>query len=179
MKWIFLACSLLTSATLFSQKIVWRENRKLTWSDFKSPANTKNNSDIVAYTHCGLQYTVIKSSDPKSYVKIEIETIFNEDKSWKDVKRINDYILGHEQKHFDITEIYARKLRKEVAEKIKTSGDYDRSFKSIYNRILNDYKAFQMAYDKDTKHGMDKEKQAQYNITVEEELENLKSYQKS
>lgn len=176
--WVLLIC-LLASGNVFCQKITWKEGEKLNWSNFKSAVNKKNNSDVVAYTHCGWQYSVVKSTNPQAGVEIVIETIFNEWKSWKDVKRINDYVLLHEQKHFDIAEVYARKLRKEVAEKIKTSGDYERNFKAIYNRIYNEYRDFQISYDRDTKHGMDKEKQAKYNNVVTEELENLKSYRVS
>jgi hypothetical protein len=110
---------------------------------------------------------------PEVSVKIEIKTVFNEDKSWKDVKKINDYILLHEQKHFDIAELFVRKFRKAVAEKIRNSGDYDRYFKSIYT-ISNEYKNFQMVYDKETRHGMNETKQAEYNAAISEELENLK-----
>ncbi|MBT2619785.1 MULTISPECIES: DUF922 domain-containing protein [Chryseobacterium] len=177
MRWSVIC--LLVSIQLFSQKIIWKEDQKLTWNDFKSSVNRKNNKDVVAYTHCGWEYSVITSSNPSSPVKIEILTIFNKDKSWKDVKRISDYVLLHEQKHFDIAEIYARKLRKEVLENIKTSSDFDKKFKAIYSRILNEYRDFQMAYDRDTQNGMDKEKQAQYNTIISEALENLNSYKKS
>lgn len=170
---------ILISIQLFSQKIIWKEDQKLTWNDFKSPINRKGNKDVVAYTHCGWEYSVVTSSNPASPIKIEIETIFNKDKSWKDVKRINDYVLLHEQKHFDIAEIYARMLRKEVQENIKTSGDYNKSFKAIYNRISNEYRDFQIAYDRDTQNGMDKEKQAQYNTSITEMLATLNSYKKS
>ncbi|SMC34062.1 DUF922 domain-containing protein [Chryseobacterium sp. YR221] len=161
---------------VFGQKIIWKEDQKLDWNNFKSTANRKNNPDVAAYTHCGWEYSVIKSTNPKSPVKIEIKTIFNEDKSWKDVKKINDYILVHEQKHFDIAELFVRKMRKMIAEKINTSADYDKWFASIYKAISNDYKNFQISYDKDTSHGMNKEKQAEYNTAIAEELEHLKSY---
>lgn len=176
MKWI-LIISLLTANTLFGQKILWQENRKLNWNNFKSNVNNQKGSNVVAYTNCGWVYSVVKSTNPKSPVKIKIETFFNEDKSWKDIKQINDYVLNHEQKHFDIAEVFARKLRKEVAEKVKTSGDYNRIFQGIYNRILKEYTEFQRAYDKDTQHGVDSDKQAEYNTLIAEELENLKSYQ--
>ncbi len=180
MKKLFLIilCFMLTPM-LFSQQLFWKEDKKLTWDDFQSPVNRKNNPDVVAYTHCGWEYTVVKSTNPKSPVKIEIQTIFNIDKSWKDVKRINDYVLNHEQKHFDIAEVFSRKLRKEVAEKIKTSGDYDRNFKGIYSRIMSEYRNFQMSYDKETNHGNDKEKQAEYNARISQDLENFKSYKNS
>jgi hypothetical protein len=98
------------SSGIQSENSLERE-RKLKWEDFKS-VTRKNNPDVVAYTNCGWEYSVIKSSNPKAAVEFTIETIFNEDKSWKDVKRINDYYLLHEQKHFDIAEIFARKIKK-------------------------------------------------------------------
>ncbi|KXH81064.1 DUF922 domain-containing protein [Chryseobacterium kwangjuense] len=172
-------CFFLVAHVLSGQKIAWQEDRKLVWDDFKSPVSRKSNPDVAAYTHCGWEYSVVKSTNPKTPVKIEITAIFNVDKSWKDVKKMNDYILLHEQKHFDIAELFARKFRKEVAENIKTSGDYDKKFKTVYSKISNDYKNFQMSYDKITEHGMNKEKQAEYNALITEELDNLKSYKAS
>lgn len=168
---------LLVGNVLFGQKIIWQQDQKLAWDHFKSSVNRRNNPDVAAYTNCGWEYSVVKSSDPKSPVKIEIKAIFNEEKSWKDIKKINDYILLHEQKHFDIAELFVRKFRKSVAEKIRNSGDYDRLFKSIYNSVYNEYKSFQMAYDRDTRHGTDEVKQAEYNAAISQELENIKSYQ--
>lgn len=178
MKWIFLVCLLITNV-LFAQKIVWKEDLKLNWSNFKSTINHQRGTNVVAYTNCGWVYSVVKSSNPKSPVTIKIETVFNEDRSWKDTKKINDYVLGHEQKHFDIAEIFARKLRKEVQEKIKTSGDFNKNFQGIYNRLSNDYRKFQILYDKDTKNGMDEVKQVEYDRSITEELENFKIYKAS
>lgn len=159
------------------QKIIWEEGKKLTWDNFKSPVNRKKNPDVAAYTHCGWEFYSEKSSDPKAPVTITIQTLFHEDKSWKDVKRMDDYILLHEQKHFDIAELFVRKFRKAVAEKIKNSEDYNKYFKAIYDGISVDYKNFQMAYDSETRHGIDKEKQNEYNQLISEQLDNLKSYQ--
>ncbi|MGK6341293.1 DUF922 domain-containing protein [Chryseobacterium sp. DT-3] len=178
MKWISF-CFFLLANTLFGQKIIWQEDRKLVWDNFKSSVNRESILNVAAYTHCGWEYSVVKSTNPKSPVKIEITAIFNEDRSWKDVKKINDYILLHEQKHFDIAELFVRKFRKEIEEKIKTSGDYDKNFKTVYSKISNDYKKFQMSYDRITQHGMNKEKQAEYNAIIAEELDNLKSYKAS
>lgn len=168
---------LLAAQAVFGQKIIWQEDKKLTWDNFKSPVSNKKNPDVAAYTHCCWEFSAVKSSDPKAPVTISITTIFHEEKSWKDVKKMNDYILLHEQKHFDIAELFVRKFRKSVAEKIKNSGDYNRYFKAIYDGISMDYKNFQMAYDRETRHGIDKEKQAEYNDLISEQLDNLKSYQ--
>ncbi|CAD7815853.1 hypothetical protein CHRY9390_03051 [Chryseobacterium aquaeductus] len=177
MKYLFLVLFLISNG-LWSQRIEWKQDRKLVWSNFKSKINNQNGKDIVAYTHCGWVYSVVKSSNPKGAATIKVETIFNEDKSWKDDKRINDYVLNHEQKHFDIAEIYARKLRKEIADKIKTTSDYDKNFQTLYNRIIKDYRNFQALYDGVTEHGMNKEKQAEYDQTISNELEQLTNYRK-
>lgn len=177
MRNVLLAFILISNA-LWSQRVEWKEDRKLVWSNFKSKTNNQHGKDIVAYTHCGWVYSVVKSSNPKGAAKVNIETIFNEDKSWKDEKRINDYVLNHEQKHFDIAEIYARKIRKEIIAKIKTTSDYDKYFQPIYNRIIKDYKNFQALYDGITEHGMNREKQSEYDVMISDELEQLKNYQK-
>lgn len=177
MKYLFVL--FIISFNFFSaQKIEWKDDQKLVWENFRSKKNNLGGTDVVAYTHCGWEYSVITSSDPKVPVKIHIQTIFNEDKSWKDDKRINDYVLVHEQKHFDIAEIHARKLRKEVAARIKNTSDFNKYFKSIYAKISSEYKNYQAAYDRDTSHGMNKEKQSEYNSRIADDLEQLKNYQK-
>ncbi|KPE51103.1 hypothetical protein [Chryseobacterium indologenes] len=178
MRMIFVFCFLAVNIVR-GQKIIWKEDQKLVWDNFKSPVNRKNNPNVAAYTHCGWEYSLVKSSNPKTPVKIEIHAIFNEERSWKDVKKINDYILLHEQKHFDIAELFARKLRKEVAEKVITSGDYDKYFKAVYQKVSNDYQNFQKSYDRETQHGINEDKQKEYNALISEELNNLKSYQAS
>lgn len=167
---------LFLSSNLFCQKILWSENKKLVWDNFKSTVNRHGRTDVVAYTNCGIQYEVVKSSEPKVPVKLTIQAVFTEDKSWKDVKRITDYVLVHEQKHFDIAEVYARKLRKEVSEKVRTSGEFNKYFQAIYLKTLKDYQNFQVTYDKETQHGINKEKQAEYNQIISTELENLNSF---
>ncbi|WP_426478311.1 DUF922 domain-containing protein [Chryseobacterium sp. CBSDS_008] len=176
MRLTFILC-LLAIQALSGQKLIWQDSKKLTWDNFKSPVSKKSNPDVAAYTHCGWEFSAAKSSDPKAPVTISITTIFHEEKSWKDVKKMNDYILLHEQKHFDIAELFVRKFRKAVAEKIRNSGDYNKYFKAIYNGISADYQSFQMAYDRETRHGIDKEKQTEYNNLISEQLDNLKSYQ--
>jgi len=172
-----LVLCLLAAQAVSGQTIFWKEDKKLTWDNFKSPVNKKKNPDVAAYTHCGWEFYSTKSSDPQKPVIITIKTLFHEDKSWKDANRMDHDILLHEQKHFDIAELFVRKFRKIVAEKIRTSGDYNKYFRTIYDGISADYKNFQMAYDRDTRHGLDKEKQTEYNTTISQELDNLKSYQ--
>jgi predicted secreted Zn-dependent protease len=66
------------------------------------------------------------------------------------------YILAHEQAHFDITEIFARKLHKALMEYDFDQSTYKRDINSIYQRVVAEKEAFQAAYDKETDHSRNK-----------------------
>ena len=172
--WVIACCFFIH---IKSQKIYWKESLKLTWDNFKGKNKKLSDSSFVAYANCGWEYKAITSSNPKARVKIIIKTIFYEDKSWKNSERINDFVLLHEQKHYDVAELFVRKLRKEIAEKIITTRDYHLYFQNIHERISRAYKNFQNTYDKDTQHGTNKEKQIEYNAIISAELKKLKNFQ--
>lgn len=164
------------SFSISAQIIFWKEGEKLTWDDFKKEKSERN-SMAVAYAFCGLTYEVTKSSNPKDPVRIEVKSVFNQEKSWKSKENATDYILKHEQNHFDIAEIFARKIRKMVQEKIRTSGEYDRYFKKYYSDLYKEYLAFQEKYDYETHHGINKDIQEKYNQLIENQLTELNHYQ--
>ncbi len=161
----------------FAQKIKWSPGYKLKWSDFQNRAARNPNDNTAAYAYCGIQYEVVKSTNPKKPVSIKVYSVFDVQKSWKRSAELPDEILNHEQIHFDISELYARKLRKVIRDKIRTSGDYDQYFKTEYQKLYNEYMALQDKYDKETNHGQNAEKQAYYNQFIATSLNNLKFYQ--
>ncbi|TXF79649.1 DUF922 domain-containing protein [Chryseobacterium sp.] len=164
---------------LSAQKIFWKEGAPLVWENFQGIKNETGGDNVVAYTYCGWMYTGMKSTNPNARIDIKLQTVFSPEKSWKDPLKINEEVLNHEQKHFDIAELFARKLRKEIAEKIKTSRDFDRYFKPLYNRYFADYQKFQDRYDGETRHGTNKEKQLEFNTYIAAELNKYQQYQES
>ena len=174
----FIFFFLLFSCFLSAQKMEWSNYRKLNWSNFKAPQNFKSSADnSAAYTYCGISYHVTKSSLPNGNVTVRVAAIFFEEKSWKKNENPGDYLLKHEQLHFDIAEVFARKIRKMVKEKIRNSQDFDRYFQKEYQSIYSEYQQFQNAYDRDTKHSIIPEKQEAYNRMVSQMLWELSDYQ--
>ena len=160
-------------------QIVWKSDNKLTWNNFKSDFNNEfSGENIAAYASCGWEISAKGSNNPQKPVTIDVVTMFNEAKSWKHPNINDEYTLNHEQKHFDICELFARKLRREIALNIKNSVDYDKKFQKIYDQALKDYQNFQMQYDKETHHGLNKEQQEIYNLRIKTDLEKLKNYAK-
>ncbi len=90
---------------------------------------------------------------------------------------VNDsQLLIHEEGHFDITEVIARKFRKTLNTKIRYFSDID-TLGTMVN-ILFDYKEeLDSQYDEETTHGINKEKQLEWNKTIQKMLDSLKEYE--
>ena len=95
--------------------ILWQENKKLKIQDFKA-----DNKDTVkvnkqqflgAISAIRIEYSSFQRNK-NSVPDFSIKTYFDPNESWMLLK--NDYVLQHEQIHFDLTELYARKMRKSV-----------------------------------------------------------------
>ena len=107
--------SLMSFSFVKDDFILWQENKKLKIQDFKA-----DNKDTVkvnrqqflgAISAIRIEYSSFqrnKNSVPDFFIK----TYFDPNESWMLLK--NDYVLQHEQIHFDLTELYARKMRKSV-----------------------------------------------------------------
>jgi len=91
------------------EQIIWNKEQKLTWNDFKG--RPKNNSPAGALSFCGMRHYF---SYKNGFIKINTETSFDCKKSWVNSEDKISSTLEHEQLHFNIAELYARKLRQEL-----------------------------------------------------------------
>ena len=107
--------SLLSFSFVKDDFILWQENKKLKIQDFKA-----DNKDTVkvnrqqflgAISAIRIEYSSFQRNK-NSVPDFSIKTYFDPNESWMLLK--NDYVLQHEQIHFDLTELYARKMRKSV-----------------------------------------------------------------
>ena len=148
--------------------VPWANHRKLNWDDFTmtSPSNTRD----AALTTTFVGFSFSKS---RNDITFEIECKFQKSRSWGRVK--TDYILKHEQGHFDIAEIFARKLNKEITEFLAKSKQHE-ELNKIYTRVMNEKHDMQQEYDDETNHSINKGKQTEWNDKIEEMLEELEDY---
>lgn len=107
----------LTFNTSTQPPIVWSENRKLTWSDFKGKPD--KNSAGSASTACKIEIRPVnvlvdEKGNIQNYKPLKAVALFFPDLSW--VKKKKTHLLLHEQLHFDIVELYSRKLNRKFAE---------------------------------------------------------------
>jgi hypothetical protein len=137
------------------ESIDWNPSKRLTWNDFKSQPDPNSDAAASTTTYLGIEYSF--SNNTVSY---KIACRFSKVKSWGLHKTA--YILSHEQGHFDIAEIFARKLHKEMLAYQFNRKTYEKDLKKIYQQILDEKEEWQNAYDGETRHSINKKKQAEW-----------------
>jgi|ERR1035437_10752020 hypothetical protein len=153
-------------------KINWSKNTKLTWDDFKEPVpNTQTST--VAYTNSGYSYKLSYNEDSATFI---IECYFDKTKSWVKKDKANDYILKHEQVHFDITYTNSLRLRKALKEHRFTLQNISADINKIVNTSYDDNFKEQELYDSETNHSIIKEKQEEWNKKIEKDIKDLDMY---
>lgn len=149
--------------------LAWHAEKRLTWADYK--ATPDEQSDAAASTASVLTISYNISSEGFTY---KIECKFSRTKSW--VLHRSDYILAHEQGHFDIAEIFARKLNKKMGEYKFHKKTWQKDLDKIYQDIIMEKEKMQNDYDRETNHSINKEKQAEWLKRIRQLLDENKSF---
>ncbi|WP_246124846.1 DUF922 domain-containing protein [Algibacter pacificus] len=155
--------------------ILWNENNKLSWHDFKG--KPKPDSGAAAETASGISFgfSIKKTNENVVSFSTEVDTNFYPEESWVNTDLANAYILGHEQLHFDITELFARKFRKEISE-LKVSNSIKVELKTLYKNNASELDKHQKRYDEETNHSENLEIQKQWQRYIKLELKKLSKY---
>ncbi len=152
-----------------NETIPWSDARKLTWEDFK--AKPDNNSGNAALTSSGIEFKYGYNDNKFTYT---INCMFEKNKSWGKVK--TDYILAHEQGHFDISEIHARKLNRALKNYSFNISMAAKDIATKYDRLMKEQTEMQNQYDDESNYSRNKEKQAAWLEKIKQELNNLKDF---
>lgn len=171
--WPFALVLVLMSATTIA-KVLWQENKPLTKQHFKGPIDTK--SKFMSNTNTTMTIRIIKQKG----VTAEVNNYFDPAKSWIKPNATNEILL-HEQLHFDITEIYARELRKKIKMLQKSTTDLDvlnMEIKAAFKQYVRLMEKEQNRYDSETNHSIIVDMQKKWSDSVAIRLSNLKEFKK-
>jgi hypothetical protein len=179
-------------------EIVWSPNYTLNMSNFKKKFDDKPSvikgimkRIAVSYLLYDIDFDLKFTEDKKKFRinKIKLQTLFDQDYSYLNLKELKiqnvsqkeiDFLILHEQGHFDLREILKSKMERDIASKSKgkiftTKGsdfqeiEHNANVKAgkflqpLYEKISQDVKKHEDLYDKKTNHGRNKQKQIQYN----------------
>lgn len=170
---LLLFCSSIT----FSQEdetITWNIDQQLKWEDYMGKldpevfANAKTSYKIEFVPENVL---VDEHDRMPNYKKVTVVARFYKKYSWS-VSRDTE-LLKHEQLHFDIAELFARKIRKRFSElKAKAESRFS-IYYSEYKVLWAECRAYQRRYDQETNHGVNIQKNKEWVKLVQKELLSL------
>lgn len=164
---LLMLLALLEKGTFLSkEEVAWDAENELTWEQFKG--FKKPLSFYDAAIHSLFKYEI---SNP-DIDTIVIQAIMYPHLSW--VKTREDYLLRHEQYHFNISEIIARKFRMEIVERTAEllTEEFLTASESLF---LQELQYLQNKYDRETNHSTILEKQKDWEYIIDSLL-NAYSY---
>jgi hypothetical protein len=158
-----------TNKKFAQDTIIWSADRPLTKEDFK----VKKSSKAAASTSSGL---FLHSEDKEGTLMFYVEAIFSKSKSFF-MKEESLYTLKHEQLHFDITELHARKLRQKIIQRdFKKTSKVRETIQKMYDKAFEDCQREQSNYDRDTEHGINAAKQQVWSEKITQQLLELEAF---
>jgi uncharacterized protein DUF922 len=156
----------LTADSAFS----WSAARRLRWSDFRGrppgggAEGAKTGYALFYAWKCraeAFEFRVIAAFRPRqSWVKALIVKDSAQSRS----------ALGHEQTHFDLTEVHARRMRQYFNALPDACRKTDGELTALARRLLQEEKAEQQRYDAETGHGLRAAQQATWTREVARRL---------
>ena len=152
-------------------ELAWNEFYKLQWDDFQGSPDKNSLGDAGTAVQIRAKPYLVRKQ-----VHYDVVAIFNRSKSW--ARDTSPTLLSHEQLHFDIAEVYARKIRKRV----KELGDRGINDIKVYNtaihELLEESNDIDRQYDLETLHGALSKKQQVWSVKIKNELANLRKFKK-
>lgn len=168
--WLLLLVAPLFSSSPDGNTIPWSATRRLTWSDFKSRPD--NNATNAALTSSKIVFNFGYGGEKGFNYTISCE--FDKNGSWGRIK--TDYILAHEQGHFDIAEIFARKLNKSLRTYRFNANTVQKEVPNLYQDLMKEETAWQNQYDNETDYSRNHAQQERWLEKIDRELSRLSQY---
>ncbi len=168
----------LVSFTAFSQKVVendslllWQSGRPLKWEDFKGP-QLNHYGNVLAETHGEIK-TVSCIWSNENIPIFEVAVFLDKNNSWTITDDLES--LEHEQVHFNIFELFARKIRMKFSDLNKRKIKSVSVYRDTFDEYLEMNRKLQEEYEVDVL--VNQDKQLEWKSKVAKELEELKEYE--
>lgn len=187
---LFLGLFSITLNEAFSQlenEIEWEERSKINWEDFRGKVGSfpkhyvgNENPQAITTTHIKGNWNIQEVNSvicQFQVTAISITGVFETNNSWVYENKKTDYLLEHEQGHFDISEIAAQIFEQSLLYKILPCPDEtyssSRANLIIQNIIENTQININMQkdYDAETIGGENKSMQQHWNLKIKTQLE--------
>lgn len=157
--------------------IYWDAQRPLAWEDFHGKPDATDLESAQAATGVALAFRFRENLEAAIWeYEYDVYSYFLSDLSWYRRNDINYYLLEHEQTHFNISELYARKLKKELSQ-LTASNTVGDEAEYIYHKIQKQHAALQNKYDRETKHSLNIDQELEWQKQIRDSLKTYHDWQ--
>lgn len=170
MCFLFFCCDCFAQADVDS--LHWHRDRRLTWNDFTGEPDDE--PIFGARTFTSIKYKLL---DRDTACNVQVRCIFLKKVSWTQPQHATEYALLHEQIHFDISELFARKLRQAYCRYKYNRQTVNADVAEIFSRICAEKTKFNRQYDKETCHSLHKMKQLEWTNKISDMLDQLSEFE--
>lgn len=147
--------------------VFYDPGRPLTWNDFRDLPSPTSSFNASIFTSLSIEGNAqIVAGEIIQTVDVKVYMIPSQ--SW--VKRPDDYGNNHEQRHFDLTRIAADRMIYKLKNTNLEPNLFQATLNDIYLDAYREMNKLQEVYDKQTRHGINKESQAKWNQMIKESL---------
>lgn len=158
--------------------VAWSAARRLRWSDFASGAPKTGTGDEGALTAYSIFYGVRCTGETFEFRAV---AGFLPHESWVKPEVVADRAMSertlrHEQTHFDLTEVFSRRLRKAFGDLYQPCRRADTDLDGLASQYVRAEKAEQQRYDEETHHGLVAAEQTVWDRQVAGDLASLAKY---
>jgi hypothetical protein len=171
--WTFLLFVISSDALSQKDTLIWRVDYKLSWTDFEGRPQRNKSHGAIAST--GIKAPCYISKE--NVMQIEVYSIFYKSTSWVKPNEKTDEALSHEQGHFDIAEIAARRIRQQLVNQKFKKKTAMKKYKKIIYSVSSEMTKMQELYDRETDFHRNKEQQKNWDEKIKNELKELEDYQ--
>ncbi len=161
--------AVLKTAAKNKDLIVFNPKMPLTIADFKGKPDELSEYEAFTYSGFNMEYES-QTTGKRTKVKISVSPFFDKSKSWIRPKARNDYVLMHEQLHFDVTAMKAMEFVQAINKYSFSLDNYQEELNQLHRQYDKDADALQEQYDKETKHGTLEGKQSQWKMEIKQRL---------
>lgn len=154
------------------EELSWNEFYRLQWEDFQGEPDKNSQADAATSVQIKAKPFLVKKK-----IHYDVVAKFNRTKSW--YRDQSPSLLAHEQLHFDIAEVYARKIRKRIEDLNRQGINNIKAYNAAIHELLLESNEVDVQYDMETLHGAMSKKQAAWSAKIKAELASLKKYKKT
>lgn len=169
---LFMCCATISVApdTLLAE-IDWCSHKQISWNDFWGAPDPNSRYSAVSATYLQEKH----ACDDFGRFRYSVKAVFVKNQSWSRDKR-SSRLLHHEQLHFNLTELHARKLRKLFSELPYPCYIAERRIQLKIDSLYDKMEFAHRFYDDDTYHGLNLERQHFWDKMVNSALDELSQF---